>query len=104
MFDDQSSQLIYSVKDLITFYNTDVTLIEPSLLILFAQRQIQSIFSIPTYILIVFYPDKLQIGNKVISYPFFIEGLERMVKQVLANLQDHRNATIQETQKSLFDS
>ena len=64
----------------------------------------QYIFEVPADILIVCYPDRLQIGNKYITYPFLIEGLENMVEQVLANLEDHRNAIALQTQNSLFDT
>ena len=104
MFDSQSDQILHAVKDLVTWLDSDVVINDPEVAALFVQRQVQSIFDVPPDILIVCYPDKLQIGNKYITYPFFIEGLENMVDQVLNNLEDHRNAVVQQTQKTLFDT
>ena len=104
MYNDQCSEILHTVTDLVTWLDSDVVLNDPGVAALFVQRAIKRIFHIPSDILIACYPDKLQIGNLSINYPFFIEGVESMVDLVLADPETNRNAVILQTQNSLFDT
>jgi len=104
MYNDQCSEILHTVTDLVTWLDSDVVLNDPGVAALFVQRAIKRIFHIPSDILIACYPDKLQIGNLSINYPFCIEGVESMVDLVLADPETNRNAVILQTQNSLFDT
>tara|TARA_B100000900_G_C20510462_1_gene687754 strand:- start:226 stop:540 length:315 start_codon:yes stop_codon:yes gene_type:complete len=104
MCNHKLESVIYGQHDLIAFFILDLEIDNPDVAAIFIKQKLQQVFGVPANILIVCYPDKLQIGNKYITYPFFIEGLENMVDEVLANLKNHRNASTQQTQNSIFDN
>lgn len=104
MYNSQRNNIVGSTHELIAWFNSEVVINDQHIASIYVQRKLKSTFGIPTDILIACYPDRLQLGNKYITYPFAIEGLDNMVKQVLANLGEHRNAITQQTQNSLFDT
>ena len=104
VYNSQRNDIVDSTHELIAWFNSEVVINDLHIASIYVQRKLKSTFGIPTDILIACYPDRLQLGNKYITYPFFIEGLDNVVKQVLANPEEHRNAIVKQTQNSLFST